>query len=615
MSEQQRSDGRFDHEAFLKHASVRPGVYRMLDADGETLYVGKAKNLKKRLTNYFRASGLDSKTMALVSRIQAIETTITRSETEALLLEQNLIKDKRPPFNIVLRDDKSYPYIFLSSEDQYPRFALHRGAKKQKGKYFGPFPSASAVRESLALLQKVFQVRQCDDTFFRNRTRPCLQYQIKRCSAPCVNLTTPMLYSDDVRLSVMFIEGENDAITQELSQKMERLSAELRFEEASVLRDQIADLRLIQQRQYVAGEKGDVDVVALAENAGVVCVHVVFIRAGRILGNRNFYPKFMLETTPEQFMHAFIGRFYLGDGDAFSLPKELICSHAPEEQQELEDALAFKAGHRVSITHKVRSHRQKWLELAQTNAEHGVQYRLTNRQQVETRLAALQDALGLSQPVTRLECFDISHSSGEATVASCVVFDTSGPLKSDYRRFNIEGITPGDDYAAMEQALRRRFIRLQKGEGKMPDLLIIDGGKGQLQQAETVLADLGVQNVLMLGIAKGISRKAGQETLILGGSHAELVLPPESPALHVLQHIRDEAHRFAITAHRQRRGKARTRSQLESIPGVGPRKRKELLLHFGGQQEIRKATVEDLMRVPGISRQLAELIHEYLHSA
>ena len=614
MSEPGR-DARFDHATFLKHASIRPGVYRMLDANGDTLYVGKARNLKKRLANYFRASGLDNKTLALVSRIHNIETTITRSETEALLLEQNLIKDKRPPFNIVLRDDKSYPYIFLSTEDMYPRFALHRGARKQKGKYFGPFPSASAVRESLALLQKVFRVRQCDDSFFRNRTRPCLQFQIKRCSGPCVNLTTPTLYADDVRHSVMFIEGDNDAITRELSQKMEQLAADLRFEEASVLRDQIADLRLIQQRQYVAGEKGDVDVVALAESAGVVCVHLVFVRGGRILGNRNFYPKFALETTPQQFMHAFIARFYLGEGDAFSLPKELICSHVPEEEETLEDALAAHAGHRISITHKVRSHRQKWLELARTNAEHGVHDRLTNRQQVETRLAALQDALGLTRPVGRLECFDISHSAGEATVASCVVFDTSGPLKSDYRRFNIEGITAGDDYAAMEQALRRRFTRLQKGEGKMPDLLVIDGGKGQLQQAEAVLADLRVENVLILGIAKGISRKAGQETLILGGSHDELALPAESPALHVLQHIRDEAHRFAITAHRQRRGKARTRSQLESVPGVGPRKRKELLLHFGGQQEIRKASIDDLQRVPGISRQLAELIYEHLHSA
>jgi len=605
----------FDDAAFLQHASVRPGVYRMLDAKGETLYVGKAKNLKKRLTNYFRGSGLDNKTLALVSRIHSIETTITTTETEALLLEQNLIKDKRPPFNIVLRDDKSYPYIFLSSHDTWPRFALHRGAKKQGGQYFGPFPSASAVRESLALLQKVFQVRQCEDAYFRSRTRPCLQYQIKRCSAPCVQLATPEQYAEDVRHSVMFIEGQNDRITQELGTRMECLSAELKFEEAAVLRDQIRDLRLIQERQYVAGEKGDVDVIAIVETSGIVCVHMVFIRGGRMLGNRNYYPKFTLETTPAACLQAFIGRFYLGEQEQFALPKELICSHEPDDKVELEAALAFIAGHKVAISSKVRTHRQKWLELAATNAEHAALGRLNSKQNMQKRLAALQEALTLPQLPTRLECFDISHSGGEATVASCVVFDANGPLKSDYRRFNIDGITAGDDYAAMAQALRRRFSRLQKGEARMPDLLLIDGGKGQLQQAETVLAELGVTDVLMLGIAKGISRKAGQETLILGGTHRELVLPVEAPALHLLQHIRDEAHRFAITAHRQRRGKARTQSELEEIPGVGPKKRRELLHHFGGRQEVRRASIEDLQRVPGISHQLAEAIYEYLHSS
>lgn len=608
-------DTRFDHATFLKHASVRPGVYRMLDDKGETLYVGKAKNLKKRLTSYFRASGLDNKTLALVSKIDSIETTLTNTETEALLLEQNLIKTKRPPFNIVLRDDKSYPYIFLSSKDTYPRFALHRGAKKLAGSYFGPFPSASAVRESMAVLQKVFQVRQCEDSYFRSRTRPCLQYQIKRCSAPCVNLTTPEDYAQDVRHSVLFIEGENDRITEELGKRMDQLAADLQFEEAARLRDQIRDLRLIQERQYVSGEKGDVDVVAMAESSGVVCVHVIFIRGGRILGNRNYYPKFVLENTTGACLHAFLARFYLSEQDQFAFPREVICSAEPDEQQELEEALAWLGGHRIGITSKVRGHRQKWLELALTNAEHGVQGRLNSKQSIQKRLKALQDALGLQKELGRLECFDISHSSGEATVASCVVFDHNGPLKADYRRFNIENITAGDDYAAMAQALRRRFTRLQKGEGKLPDLLVIDGGKGQLQQAETVLAELNVQDVLLLGIAKGISRKAGQETLIMGGSHVELVLPAESPALHVLQHIRDEAHRFAITAHRARRGKARTRSQLDEIPGVGPRKRRDLLRHFGGQQEIRRASMEDLQRVPGISRTLAEAIYEYLHSA
>jgi excinuclease ABC subunit C len=605
----------FDYAAFLKHASVRPGVYRMLDTNGETLYVGKAKNLKKRLASYFRGTGLNNKTLALVRRIHQIETTITNSETEALLLEQNLIKDKRPPYNIVLRDDKSYPYIFLSSKDTYPRFALHRGAKKQPGDYYGPFPSAGAVRESLAVLQKVFQVRQCEDSYFRNRTRPCLQYQIKRCSGPCVNLVTPEAYAQSVRHSVLFIDGHNDQITQELGKQMERLAIEERFEEASTIRDQIRDLRLIQERQYVSGEKGDVDVIAISEGAGVVCVHLIFIRSGRLLGSRNYYPKFTMETSLEECLYAFIARFYLGEGAQFSMPKELICSHEPAECEQLVEALNFISPHKITISHKFRGHRQKWLELAQTNANQGVMTKLNSSQNMQKRLGALQEALGLEKIPGRLECFDISHSSGEATVASCVVFDQNGPLKSDYRRFNIEGITAGDDYAAMAQVLKRRYARLQKGEGKLPELLIIDGGKGQLQQAETVLAELNVEGVLMLGIAKGISRKAGQETVILGNSHHELVLPAESPALHVLQHIRDEAHRFAITAHRQRRGKVRNRSMLDAIPGVGPKKRKELLHHFGGQQEIRRAAIIDLQRVPGISRQLAETIYEYLHNS
>ncbi len=606
---------RFDHATFLKHASSRPGVYRMLDTEGDTLYVGKAKNLKKRLGNYFRGSGLDSKTLALVSRIHSIETTLTNSETEALLLEQTLIKEKRPPYNIMLRDDKSYPFIYLSSQDTFPRLALHRGAKKQKGEYYGPFPSASAVRESLAILQKVFRVRQCEDSYFRSRTRPCLQYQIKRCSGPCVNLTTPEDYAEDVRHSVLFLEGENDRVMEELSGKMESLAKELRFEEAGVLRDQVRDLRLIQERQYVAGEKGDVDVLALAESAGVVCVHLMMVRHGRVLGARNFFPRFALETTPEACLQAFIGRYYLSEQSQFTLPKEVICSHEPEDKATLEEGLAWVGKRRISIASKVRGHRARWLELAVTNAAHGMEGKLNSKQNMQKRFSSLGSVLNQDAAPKRLECFDISHSSGEATVASCVVFDSNGPLKSDYRKFNIEGITPGDDYAAMHQALKRRFTRLQKGEGKMPDILIIDGGLGQLAQAEEVLTTLGVEEVLLLGIAKGISRKAGQETLLLGGSHKELVLNAESPALHLLQHIRDEAHRFAITSHRQRRGKARTRSQLEEIPGVGPTKRRDLLRHFGGQQEIRRASVEDLQRVQGISRQLAESIYEHLHSA
>ena len=605
----------FDHKNFLKHTSSRPGVYRMLDEEGEVLYVGKAKNLKKRLGSYFRGSGLDNKTIALVNRIQDIEITITSSETEALLLEQNLIKDKRPPYNILLRDDKSYPYIYLSSQDEFPRLAFHRGAKKKKGRYFGPFPSAGAVRESLGLLQKIFHMRQCEDSYFRNRTRPCLQYQIKRCSGPCVNLTTPEEYAEDVRHSVMFLEGKNDQIRDELTARMAQLSEALEFEEASRVRDQIKDLRIIQESQYVSGEKGDVDVIAMAQDAGAVCIHVIFVRGGRVIGNKNYYPRFVLEKEPADILRAFIAQYYLSDAHRQSIPREILCNYEPRDKEELAGALTYLAERNVAIKHQVRGHRLQWLDLAGVNAGHGLMSKLNSKRSMQQRIKALQEALKLETPPQRLECFDISHSSGEATVASCVVFDQQGPLKSDYRRFNIENITPGDDYAAMEQALKRRYTRLKKGEAKMPDILVIDGGLGQLSQAEQVLDALEVKGIRLLGIAKGISRRAGQETLILGGSHKEVLLPPESPGLHLLQHIRDESHRFAITAHRQRRGKKRTTSFLDEIPGIGPAKRRDLIHYFGGQQEIRRASIQELQKVNGISKALARDIYEYIHAS
>jgi excinuclease ABC subunit C len=604
----------FDYKNFLKHTSNRPGVYRMLDEDDKVLYVGKAKNLKKRLSSYFRGSGLDNKTIALVNHIRNIEITITGSETEALLLEQNLIKEQRPPYNILLRDDKSYPYIFLSSEDTFPRLAFHRGAKKKKGRYFGPFPSAGAVRESLALLQKIFNVRQCEDSFFKNRTRPCLQYQIKRCSGPCVDLTTPTDYADDVRHSIMFLEGKNEQIHDELSRKMEKFSTELKFETASLVRDQIRDLRVIQESQFVSGEKGDVDVIAMAQDAGAVCVHIIFVRAGRVLGNKSYYPRFVLEKEPGAILRAFIAQYYLQGQHRQSIPREILCNYSPDETEQLEEALAFLGERKITIRHKVRGHRLQWQHLAGVNAGHGLMSKLNSKRSMQQRLMALQEALSLEETPLRLECFDISHSSGEATVASCVVFDQNGPLKSDYRRFNIENITPGDDYAAMEQALKRRYTRLKKGEAKMPDILVLDGGLGQLSQAEQVLEKLEIEGIRLLSIAKGISRKAGQETLILGKSHKEVVLPPESPALHLLQHIRDESHRFAITAHRQRRGKKRTQSFLDEIPGIGPTKRRELIRYFGGQQEIKKASLQELLKVTGISKSLAQDIYDYIHA-
>ena len=604
----------FDSDNFLKHASTRPGVYRMYDKAGKILYVGKAKNLKNRITSYFRASGLDSKTILLVSKIQSIETTITNTETEALILEQTLIKERKPPYNILMRDDKSYPYIFLSTKDKYPRLAIHRGSKKKQGRYFGPFPGAGAVRESLNLLEKVFHVRQCEDSFFRNRSRACLQYQIKRCSGPCVDLVNEEDYAEDVRHSVMFLEGKSNQISDELKEKMQRLADAKEFEKAARVRDQIRDLRTIQERQYVSGGKGDVDVIAMCSDAGIVSIQVVFIRDGRVLGNKNYYPKFVIETTVASILHAFIAQFYLQELGLNSIPQEIIVSAAPEDVSGLVAALEYCAKHKVDIKHHVRQHRQQWLQLAQTNAQHGLMSKLNSKQSMQTRFIALQEALHKDYLPTRLECFDISHSSGEATVASCVVFDQNGPLKSDYRRFNIEDITPGDDYAAMDQALKRRYTRLKKGEARLPDILLIDGGKGQLTQAEKVLEELKIPDVLLIGIAKGISRKAGQETLIFGDTRKELVLEPESPALHLLQHIRDEAHRFAITAHRQRRGKKRTASFLDSIPGIGPKKRKELITHFGGQQEIKRASIEDLQKVPGISHALAESLYDIIHN-
>lgn len=602
----------FDAKSFLKTLPSRPGVYRMFDAEGQALYVGKAKNLKNRVSSYFRTTALDSKTMALVARIADIQTTVTASETEALLLEQSLIKEFRPPYNIVFRDDKSYPYIYLSSEDDYPRLAFHRGAQKKKGRYFGPFPSAHSVRDSLNILQKVFQVRQCEDTFFRNRTRPCLQYQIKRCSGPCCDLVSPEEYADDVEHAVMFLEGKSKEVMDDYANKMEAASKALEFEKAAHLRDQISHLRRIQEQQYVVGDQGDIDVLAAVVNPGGVCVLVMFIRGGRLLGNKTYFPKTRLDEDQTAVLEAFLPQFYFSGAGGREIPAEIIVSAQMENKSVLAEALSEKAGRRISLSDRVRSRRKRWVDLAVTNAEQSLGSHLANRNNLQQRFKTLQQALDLDETPNRLECFDISHSAGEATVASCVVFDQNGPLKSDYRRFNIDGITPGDDYAAMSQALTRRYTRLKKGEGQLPDVLFIDGGKGQLSQAEQVMEELQVESVLLVGVAKGPTRKAGLESLIIS-DRPELDLPPDSPALHLIQHIRDESHRFAITAHRNRRGKKRTESVLEGIDGVGPKRRRALLRHFGGASQVQSASVEELAKVEGISRVLADHIYATLH--
>ncbi len=601
----------FDAKLFLKHLTPKPGVYRMLGAKGEVLYVGKAGNLKKRVSSYFRTAGLPPKTQALMAHVCNVEITVTHTEGEALILENHLIKELRPHYNVLLRDDKSYPYIYLSNQDTFPRLAFHRGARRAKGRYFGPFPSASAVRDTLSLLQKLFRVRQCEDSFFRNRSRPCLQYQIKRCTAPCVGLIDSDTYRRDLRHAALFLDGKSGEVIDELVQRMEEASQALDFELAARYRDQIASLRRVQERQYVSGDSGDVDVVAGVSQGGTTCVQVFYIRGGRNLGNKSFFPRAPADASPGEVLSAFLPQYYLGK----DVPQEILLSHAVEDQVLLAEVLSSQAGHRVALNNRLRGERARWVQMASHNAENALGLRLASRMGVQRRLEALQDALSLDQLPARLECFDISHTMGEATVASCVVFDNEGPVKSDYRRFNIADITPGDDYAAMRQALRRRYTRLKEGEGKLPDLLFIDGGKGQLRQAREVLEELQVEGVIIVGIAKGPDRKPGMETLFLSGKATPTILPGDSPALHLIQQVRDEAHRFAITGHRQRRSRARSTSVLENIPGMGPKRRQQLLKQFGGLREIARAGVEDLASVQGISRELAQRIYDVFHSA
>ncbi len=602
----------FDPSAFLATCSGRPGVYRMFDSEARLLYVGKAKNLKKRLSSYFRKTGQAPKTAALVARIAQIETTITANETEALLLEQTLIKEWRPPYNILLRDDKSYPYVFLSDGD-FPRLGIHRGAKKAKGRYFGPYPSALAIRESLSLLQKTFLVRQCEDSYYKNRTRPCLQYQIKRCKGPCVGLVSPEEYAEDVRHSVMFLDGRSNALSEELSVSMEKASMALEFERAAELRDQISMLRRVQDQQSMEGGTGDVDVVAVMLTPGGACVHLISVRGGRVLGSKNFFPQVAIEEESGDVLMAFLAQYYLGNAER-DLPSELIVNVQHEDFATLIEAIESLRSRSLSISLRVRGTRARWQQLAVTNAEQALAARLANRQHLAERFDALATVLEMDEPPQRMECFDISHSSGEATVASCVVFGPEGPLKSDYRRFNIEGVTAGDDYAAMHQALTRRFSKIKDGEGKLPDVLLVDGGKGQLAMAREVLQELAVPDLILLGVAKGTTRKPGLEVLYLNDAEHEFTLPGNSPALHLIQQIRDESHRFAITGHRARRGKTRRTSTLEEVAGIGPKRRRELLNHFGGLQELSRASAEEIAKAPGISKKLAELIYDTLHS-
>lgn len=603
----------FDHKRFLQNLSRQPGVYQMYDANGKVLYIGKAKNLKNRVSSYFRSSGLAPKTAALVGKIANIQVTITQSEMEALILEQNLIKAQRPPYNILLRDDKSYPYIFLSSGGDFPRIAMHRGAKKKKGQYFGPYPGVGAVRDSLNFLQKTFRIRQCEDSVFRNRSRPCLQYQINRCTAPCVDFTSPEEYAQDVRHTQMFLTGRSEELMKELADQMDAAADSQDYEQAAVLRDQITALRTIQSQQFAEAGNGELDVVALARQDDSLCVHVLYVRQGRILGSRSYYYREKLPQTDSEFLADFLPQFYLGTKTR-EIPPVILASAPIEDKGLLEEALKAERNRNVAIIHQVRGARQKWLELAERAARENLSAHNQSQQSMQRRFEALQDVLDMDEIPNRIECFDISHSSGEATVASCVVFDQNGPATSDYRRFNIKDVKAGDDYAAMEQAISRRYTRIQKGEGVLPDILLIDGGKGQLNKAKAVLAELGVNDLRVLGVAKGTTRKAGFETLFIDDVGNARHIPGDSPALHLIQAVRDEAHRFAITGHKNKRDKKRRSSLLEDIPGVGAKRRRELLRHFGGMQAVRTASVDELAKVPSISKKIAEDIYSSFHN-
>ena len=600
---------RFDARAFVDSLPGRPGVYRMLDAEGQILYVGKARNLKSRVASYFQPSNVQPKVQALIAKTAGMEVTITNSDTEALLLEYNLIKKHRPRFNVVLRDDKSFPYLHLETNHEFPRLNFYRGSRKEPGKYFGPYPSAGAVRDTLQQLQKLFRIRNCDDTYFANRSRPCLQYQIQRCTAPCVGLVSKDHYARDVNAAIKVLEGRNDEVGEELGRRMDAAAERLDFEEAAQLRDQLAKLKVIQAQQIVtAGADHDADVIAIAAANGEYCVALMFVRAGRSLGSTTFFPKAPFAELPEV-LAAFVMQYYL-ERDA---PAGIIVEQDFDEMQLLETTLAQRLSHKVRICTSVRGIRARWLEMMHTNAEQALNMRRLARAGIESSLEDLREAFDLEEAPSRLECFDISHTGGTDTVASCVVFGVEGPLKSDYRRFNISGIQPGDDYAAMYQALTRRYKRVRDGEAVKPDVLLIDGGKGQLAEAAKVLDELGIGGITLIGVAKGVDRRAGQEQLFLLGQDTPIILPPDSRALHLIQRVRDEAHRFAIAGHRRKRAKRHNQSILETIPGLGPVKRRELLKQFGGLQGILRAGIDDFTQIRGLGRELAQVIYEHLH--
>jgi excinuclease ABC subunit C len=599
----------FDPSEVIANLPHLPGVYRMLGAGGDALYVGKAGDLKKRVSSYFqKQAGVSPRIRLMLGQVHAIETTVTRSEAEALLLENNLIKSLAPRYNILFRDDKSYPYLTLTRHE-FPRLAFHRGSLDARNRYFGPFPNAGAVRESIQLLQKVFRLRTCADNVYDNRSRPCLLHQIRRCTAPCVGRISAVDYADDVKSAELFLRGKDDEAMERLIARMDAAAAQQNYEQAAIFRDQIGALRRVRERQFVSSNVArDADIIAGAAEGEIVCVNLVMIRGGHHLGDKNFFPRNAAGQEMSNIVEAFISQHY-GNGGA----PPLIVIGNPVADDSLAQFLTDLSGHKVQLVVNPGGERRVWLDMAMKNAQLGAQQQLNLQASQEARLTALQQALGATESIRRIECFDISHTMGEATVASCVVYDQASMQKGEYRRFNITGIEPGDDYAAMRDVLSRRYRRVVAGEGKVPDLVLIDGGKGQLGVASEVFAELGLSDVQLIGVAKGEERKPGLEQLIIPGRANPLQLPGEHPALHLIQQIRDEAHRFAIQGHRARRGKTRNTSTLESIAGIGAKRRQSLLARFGGLKGLMSASVDELAQVEGISRELAARIYDQLH--
>jgi len=598
----------FDPHELLASLPHLPGVYRMFDVEGRALYVGKARDLKKRVSSYFQKTGHEPRIAAMVAQVASVETTAARSEGEALLLENNLIKALEPRYNILFRDDKSYPYVCISG-DAFPQLRFHRGALDRRHRYYGPFPSAGAVREGIGLLQKVFQLRTCENTVFANRSRPCMLHQIQRCTAPCVGLVSEADYADDVQGAILFLAGKTDEVLAQLKRQMDAAAQALEFERAARVRDKITRLQQLQSRQFVeSATAGDIDVVAATVEQGLVAVNVVMIRGGRHVGDRTFFPRQAEVFEPSEAVPAFLAQHYVER----PVPPTIIAPDAGDVAA-LAEVLSLQSQRKVEIVTNPGGERRVWLTMALQNATLAIRQRLAQKATQEERLAALQEAVGLPPSAQRIECFDVSHTMGEAAVASCVIFDRLAMQTSEYRKFNVTPAQAGDDYAAMREALSRRCARIVAGEYPAPDLLVIDGGKGQVSVAAQVLADTGLHTTPLIGIAKGPERKAGQEDIVFPDREAVLNLPSDNPGLHLLQQIRDEAHRFAIQGHRARRAKTRNTSSLEDIPGVGATKRKALLAHFGGLRGLQSASVDDLARVPGISRALAERIHGTLH--